>query len=289
MISTKEEILDFIKNIAGNNLSSGPYKSVPCDVYDDKIHTGFIIHKAQEDSSIIDSSLSPDRIAMEAGKTGFRLIQLWEDLWRTKKLIIQSRLRSAYGNTERVFARKTKILKIDKPDMNGFLEKNHLQGVANAGYKYGLFEGDRLVAIATFSKGRPMDREGGVFRSYELIRYCSLLDTTVVGGLDKLLKHFMKERQPDDIMTYADRDWSDGSVYKKLGFEQMDVVGPQTFWVDPDTGLRIFPNKTKQLIDGKGWDADENLDPASVLIAHGYRAVYNAGSLKFILMLKGRS
>lgn len=289
MISAKEEISDFIKSIAGNNLLQGPYMSVPCDIYDDKIRIGFIIHKAQEDSSIINSSLSPDRIAIEAEKAGFRLIQLWEDLWQTKKLIIQSRLRSVYGKTERVFARKTKILKIDKPEMNGFLEKNHLQGVANAGYKYGLYYNDRLIAIATFSKGRSIDRLAGVFRSYELIRYCSLLNTTVVGGLDKLLKHFMKDKQPDDIMTYADRDWSDGSVYKKLGFEQMDIVGPQTFWVDPDTGLRIFPNKTKQLIDSKRWDAGEKSDPTSVLIAHGYRAVYNAGSLKFILMLKGRS
>ncbi len=288
MISAKEEIFEFIGSIAGNNLSAGPYMSVPCDIYDDKIRTGFVVHKVQEDAKI-GSSLLPDRIAMGAEKVGFRLIQLWEDLWLTKKLIIQSRLRSVYGKTERVFARKTKILKIDKPEMNGFLEKNHLQGVANAGYKYGLFEGKHLVAIATFSKGRPMAREGGVYRSYELIRYCSLLNTTVVGGLDKLLKHFIKDKQPDDIMTYADRDWSDGSVYRQLGFERVDVSESQIFWVNPENGIRVFPNKAKQLIESKGWDADEESDPASVLKARGYRAVYNAGSIKFILMLKGRS
>jgi len=286
VVSVKEEILEFIESMAGAGLVSGSSMSVPCDAYDSKIFTGFIIHKAQKDNEMKDISRFPNIIADMSEKAGFRLIQLWEDLWLSKKSIIQSRLKSVYNNTERVFARKTKVLKIDKPVMNAFLEENHLQGATNAGYKYGLFEGDRLVAIATFSKGRSIERVVGICRSYELIRYCSLLNTTVVGGLDKLLKHFVKIRQPDDIMTYADRDWSDGSVYRKLGFEQMDIAGSQKFWIDPESGLRVFPNKIKQLFDSKGWDFVEKFDVVSILEGHGYRAAYNSGSLKYILMLK---
>ena len=66
------------------------------------------------------------------------------------------------------------------------------------------------MAVATFSGGRTLkfgDRKNQ--RSYELIRFATLKEFVVIGGFDKLLKAFCKEHQPDDIMTYADRDWSD--------------------------------------------------------------------------------
>jgi hypothetical protein len=50
------------------------------------------------------------------------------------------------------------------------------------------------------------------FRSYELLRFASLQGYVVVGGMDKLMKAFMHENQPDDIMSYADKDWSEDGV-----------------------------------------------------------------------------
>ncbi len=284
----KSEVLDFIGELAKKDLRPGTKETVPCDVFDETIRTGFIVHGFPEESPEPDSPAHYGLLADLADRAGVRLIQIWEDLWVTKKSIIQSRLRSVYGKTERIFARKTNIHTLDTPTANKFLVKNHLQEGAKAGFKYGLFYESDLVAVATFSKGRAVKREGIVFRSYEMIRYCSVLNTTIVGGLDKLLKHFIKEKQPDDIMTYADRDWSNGSVYEKLGFVKKEITPPQTFWVDPASGMRIFPNKIIGLMTGKGWISpdDKAFDSQKVLKSHGFKAVYNSGSLKLVLMLK---
>ncbi len=284
--TVKDEILNYIETTAGKNLRPNHCRQLPCDLYDDEILTGFIVH------GLTDEPANPPawygELADRAEKRGFRLIQIWEDLWLVRKSVIQSRLRSVYGKTERIFARKTAVRAIDSGQSNEFLERNHLQGGSKAGFKYGLFYSGRLVAVATFSKGRNVQRNELTYRSYELIRYCSELNITVVGGLDKLLQKFIRERHPDDIMTYADRDWSDGRVYENLGFKKTGIMPPQTFWVDPRSGFRIFPNKLRELVLREGWVSPESewIDPETILKARGFRAVCNSGSLKYVLFLR---
>jgi hypothetical protein len=56
--------------------------------------------------------------------------------------------------------------------------------------------------------------------------------------MGKLLKAFIKEVQPDDIMSYADLEWSEGEVYERLGFEAEAEKEPVTFTIDPQTWER---------------------------------------------------
>ena len=53
-----------------------------------------------------------------------------------------------------------------------------------------------------------------------------------------MLKTFIKEVQPDDIMSYADLEWSAGEVYKQLGFELEGHKAPVLFTIDTDTWRR---------------------------------------------------
>jgi hypothetical protein len=194
-----------------------------------------------------------------------RKILLWEDAWRTKPEVVQSRLRALLGQTHRVPARLTEVRRIDKPTLDAFLEHNHLQTTTTAKYKYGLFLPERHfskvkwynhppddkrglnaempLAVASFSGLKNIPREGQIYRSAELIRFCNLLNFTIVGGLDKLLKNFVKEVQPDDIMTYADRDWSSGGSYEKLGFEFVEAITPQQFWINSRTFERQYATR----------------------------------------------
>jgi hypothetical protein len=211
-----------------------------------------------------------------------RIIHLWEDVYFFKKELVKSRILSILGTFTRLHARHCIVKRIDKPTADNFLEINHLQGMVNAKLKYGLFlkpqyverfglldaEGivhankPLLIAIATFSGGRTMkegERKGT--RSFELIRFASLAGYVVVGGMDKLLKAFTEEHQPDDIMSYADRDWSDGRSYDKLGFSKIENSLPQTLYINLKTLERLQLN---WLTD------DEHLE------------IFNAGSIKFI-------
>lgn len=235
---------------------------------------------------------------------GIKIIHLWEDVWYTKKEVVQSRLRAAFGETLRIPARLTKVRRIDKPTLDDFIRKNHLQVATTAKYKYGLFlpkqyeriihsalpfsihfgthsvstsaliqsfshSEEVLVAVASFSGGKKIVREAVSYRSFELIRFANLLDCTVVGGLDKLLKTFTKEVNPDDIMTYADRDWSDGRSYERLGFERVGSTPPQAFFVNPLTMERCYAERLT-----------ETEVPADRI------PVFNAGNWKFLKKFK---
>ena len=95
-----------------------------------------------------------------------------------------------------------------------------------------------LIAVATFSNARRWVKEGKEIRSFEWTRYASLPDLRVSGGMGKMLKAFIKEVQPDDIMSYADLEWSEGEVYERLGFEAETRKEPVTFTIDPQTWER---------------------------------------------------
>lgn len=135
-----------------------------------------------------------------------------------------------------IFARNCSVRRIDKSTAAVFLERYHRMGDTGSRYRYGLFvnrstgaaerhlpEGT-LVAVATFSNARRWDKEGRRISSYEWIRYASLPDITVAGGMGKLMNTFIEEVHPDDIMTYVDTEWSDGEVYRILGFVDEEVV-----------------------------------------------------------------
>ncbi len=215
-----------------------------------------------------------------------RIIHLWEDVYLSKKILVESRILAILGIFTRLHGRHCIVKRIDKPTADNFLKNNHLQGEVSAKLRYGLFLkpqyierfgmvvcGDTdngsskitvplLIAVATFSGGRTMkmgERIGT--RSYELIRFASLQGHVVVGGMDKLLKAFSEEHQPDDIMTYADRDWSDGRSYDKLGFTKIENSSPQIFYIDLNTSERL---------------------PINWLTDHNHLKIFNAGSIKFI-------
>ena len=95
-----------------------------------------------------------------------------------------------------------------------------------------------LIAVATFSNARRWMKDGKEISSYEWTRYASLPDMRVSGGMGKLLKAFINDVHPDDIMSYADLEWSEGSVYKALGFREELGKEPVDFVVDGQTWAR---------------------------------------------------
>ena len=89
----------------------------------------------------------------------------------------------------------------------------------------------QLIAVATFSNARKWIKEGKEIRSYEWVRYASLPDLRVSGGMGRLLKTFINEVQPDDIMSYADLEWSEGRAYKALGFMEDAAKDPAAIYL----------------------------------------------------------
>ncbi|CAH0148130.1 MULTISPECIES: hypothetical protein [unclassified Pedobacter] len=190
---------------------------------------------------------------------GIKLIHLWEDLWQSKSDQVLARIKSLLGKNIRIHGRKTKVFKITKPVADSFLIENHLQGSVSSRYKIGLFEKEALVAVATFSALRKMNHTEN-YKSAELIRFAVKAGYSITGGLSKLIAFFAETYKPNDLMTYADRDWSAGEAYIKLGFKQTAILEPQTYVLDKNLNRQL--KKNNQVL------AQE---------------VFNTGSLKFIL------
>jgi hypothetical protein len=190
------------------------------------------------------------------------LITIWQDQWLQKKDIIKARLRSLAGKNETIHARQTVVERLQKDQADQFLNTYHLQGSANAYYKFGLMHQSSLVCVATFSKSRTMYDAAVYYRSYELVRFATHEGITITGGLGKLLHHFTELVNAQHIMTYIDRDWSDGNSFIKLNFECREITPPLCFdvadlnkprvRVDQQTTHSIFTAGNMKMV----WESD---------------------------------
>ena len=200
-------------------------------------------------------------------------IHIWEDQWINKQAIVESRIGALFGQSKRIHARSTKIKRLDKKQSEAFLNANHLQGTTSAYYKFGLMHKDELVAVATFSKSRIMNDGVVPYRSYEWVRFANKIGLTVVGGIGKLLNHFVDELHPAHIMTYIDLAWSDGKGYQTIGFKKGDTLQQVEYKLKIDEWKRIpiHQFKTTELTTKE---------------QQAYVSISNVGSVKMIRDLR---
>lgn len=261
------------------NVNSSFYKFLTA--LQDKLRTEFSLKALTENACLLSTedlaigivyylSGAGGRISID---NGMRCIHVDEDSWMTKPDLVLNRLAALSGQARRIHARNTVVARIDKPVAIAFQQEHHLQVALPGKYRYGLFHAGELVAVAVFSGGRRMDGKSEDYRSYELLRFCNKQGLLVVGGLSKLLDAFVQEFTPGDIMTYADKDWSDGGSYRKTGFKIIGETAPQAFWVDTRTMKRYYEAALPLDIAGKSISEREKA---------GYRQVYNGGSIKLV-------
>ncbi len=210
-------------------------------------------------------------------KSNWQRIYIFEDKWRSSNSVLKERIAAHLGRFRSIFARKCDVQKIDASIANAFLEINHFYGGAKSKYKYGLFLKDELVAVSEFSASRPMQRSIGgnlqILNSYEWVRYASLPNCRISGGMGKMLSAFISDQAPDEIMSYADREWSGGDAYIKLGFFKAGERSPVKFFVNKKTFERI---SQKKLLQDKAY-RNISFNPDD------YVEIQNLGSIKYLL------
>lgn len=203
------------------------------DVYIPSLKLGFemdgLIWHSDKFDTDKDYHLNKTELASDKGVT---LVHIFEDEWEHKNMICKSRIKSLLGIIDsRIFARKCEVKIVSFLDASKFINENHIQGFAPSSVNIGLFYCNELIDIMTFGKKRVnvgAKQEEGV---YELIRMCSKLNMMVVGGASKMLSYFIKNFNPRTIITYADRRWSTGGVYEKIGFKFTHTSKPSYSYV----------------------------------------------------------
>lgn len=214
-------------------------------------------------------------------RKGIKLTHIWEDEWKNKCDIIKSMIKSRLGLIgTRIYARKCEILEIDNSVYRKFLSENHLQGNVNAKFKYGLYYNNEIVSVMSFGnlrKNMGFSKKDGI---YELLRYCNKLNTHVVGGASKLLSHFIKNVYVDDVITYANRDYSDGNLYEKIGMIYDGETKPNFFYVKGDVRFNRFTFRKSVLVE-EGYDS--NKSASEIMHERGYHKLYTTGSFRYKL------
>ncbi len=261
------------------NVNSSFYKFLIA--LQDKLQTEFDICALSATACFLSADGIPLNIVYylcDAGRrihvdTDVRCIHIDEDIWVTRPDLLLSRISALAGQALRIHARNTVAARIDKGVAIAFQEAHHLQVPLPGKYRYGLFHQGDLVAIAVFSGGRKMNDQPEDYRSYELLRFCHKQGVQVVGGFSKLVDAFQQEFHPGDIMTYADKDWSDGRSYRKVGFSIVGETEPQVFWVERGTMKRYYEQTLPATVAQSPPEARERL---------GYVPIHNNGSIKLV-------
>ena len=213
---------------------------------------------------------------------GIYLIHVYEDDWMYKQEIVKSRILNLLGKTpNKIYARKCEIKEItDNKLISEFLENNHLQGFVGSQIKLGLLYNGELVSLMTFGSKRKFMKQSNVDNVYEMLRFCSKLNTSVIGGSEKLFKYFIEKYKPKEVISYADRSWSQGELYKNLGFTFISKTPPNYYYIIDKTIRKHRFNFRKDILVKQGFNSKKT--EHEIMLERGLYRIYDSGSLKFI-------
>lgn len=190
---------------------------------------------------------------------GYDSLFFREDELRDKFDIVKSIVLNRLNNSEKIFARKCKLDKIDDKASDAYFETNHLMGKGR-GSTYVLTFNNDVVAALRLKRNKNND--------YEISRFCNIKFHTVTGAFGRLLNFAIRDKNPDSIMTFIDKRYGKGNYLKDLGFEYVHVY-PSFKWTDGfETFHRLkFPGNS-------GYD-------------QGLFKIYDCGQAKWKLTLRG--
>ena len=219
--------------------------------------------------------------SIEARNKGIRLFHIFEYEWtnKTKQAIIKDMLSSIYygDRVNKIMARDCELREIDNKEAEEFLNRTHIQGYAPAKVNLGLYKDNKLVSIMTFGTPR--------FNSnyeWELIRLSTELSTFVVGGASKMFKYFIKNYNPNSIISYCNLSKFNGKIYELLNFELDGITEPSYIWINLqtyDVMTRYQTEKHRLLELGLG---DISESESDIMTRLGYNKIYDCGNLRFI-------
>jgi transcriptional regulator with XRE-family HTH domain len=201
---------------------------------------------------------------------GIHLLQFYSDEWLLKKDIVKSVISSKLNLNQKIFARKCKKIVLETHQKNNFLNENHMQGEDKSKIKLGLLYEDDLVCVMTFCKSRFNKNY-----EWELSRFSNKIGINVIGGFSRLLNWFRKDYD-GNIVSYADRRYSNGNVYYKNGFGNIRVNSPSYYYIDKNCNKRynrmLFQKKLIGAYDCTEYEKARQM---------GYNKIYDCGTICF--------
>lgn len=227
--------------------------------------------------------------AIENGITLFHIFG-WE--WKYRRPIIESMVKNALGLSGRkVPGRSTYVCEVPFKECVQFLVANHRQGSTSAPIRLGLRDAStgELLSVMTFNRIR--SNQGATKNSgddeWELSRFCTKLDTIVLGGASKLFKHFLSMYHPDKVVSFSDAAHTRGALYGKLGFSQISWSSPDYVWVrmKDDKAFNRSNTMKSNLSRFLAEEVDLSQTEKRIMEAHGFAQVFDSGVIRWEYVL----
>jgi len=217
----------------------------------------------------------------KANNDNIRLITIFEDEWKNRNKQVKNFLKSIlnyYSN--KIFARKCECKIITKEMANTFIEENHIQGSGKTQLSIGLFYSNELVGVITGGQHH-RDSDSSVL---VLNRLAFKDGWQVTGGASKLFNFFKNEAFKNGyskIISWSDNRWSEGNVYKKIGFTLEQELSPDYSYV---FGQKRIPKQSLQKKDliKLGAQGLTELEMSKFL---GYNRIWDCGKKRWIFNL----
>lgn len=183
----------------------------------------------------------------QANDSNIRLITIFEDEWLNRKNQVKNFIKGVLNICNyKIFARKCCVKEIDKKTAHIFLNENHIQGKTCIKITFGLYYNDELVGVITGNKHHRQNINSFVFN-----RLVFKDGYKIIGGASKLLKrliNYAKDNGYKNIISWSDNRWSEGNVYKKIGFKLDAELKPDYSYVVGNKRESKQSNKKKDLI-----------------------------------------
>ena len=275
------EFISFIKEFKQKCIINHIIENEKIDLYlpERKIAFVFVTFKTYSEEKNKNKKLLYNKTEI-CERNDIQLINIFEDEWYNKTDICKSRITNILGKSIRVYARKCNIINVSKSNARDFFNENHIQGNVNSSYIYGLEYNGELISIMSFGGLRKNMGRKNIENTFELLRFCNKKDYTVIGAASKLLKHFIIQNNPSKIISYADRRWSIGNLYTKLGFTFSHTSEPNYFYLINGVRKNRFAYR-KDILISKFGCSPEKTEHNFCLEKQWYR-LYDSGTKVYV-------
>jgi len=282
----EQELVRFIESLGITNIVTNTRKLLPSrkeiDIYLPDLdiaieYNGVYWH--HEDVNHITRDYHYNKF-VECEQLGIQLITVFSNFWHNKKEIVKNTIKMKLKCFDQpsIYARKCSVKLINNKIAKEFLNKYHIQGYTPATVCLGLFYNESIVALMTFSKNRT--GIGKINNNTELVRFAS--SGSIVGAAGKLLAYYKKQYPNEIIVSYSDNEWSNGNLYKALGFQLASEV-KYSYWYLKPREHRLYHrfSFSKQKLVKQGHDSTKS--ESQITRELGLLKVWDCGKRKWIL------
>jgi len=278
----EKQLLIFIKSIYSGEIIENDRKIIngkELDIYLPEKKIAFEFNGIYWHSELYKDKNYHQQKSIECIKNGIQLVHIWEDDWINNQDVVKDIIISKIGLEKiKIDARKCNVKEVANKDAIRFLNQYHIQGAVKNGKSIGLFYNDELVEIMTFGGLRKNMGGNPVEGRYEIYRVASKSGYKIQGGFSKLLNFFERNYKPNEIITYANLDYSIGDVYNQCGFIEDKISKPTYTWVVGMRRKHMSNSQKSNLIECK---EHPELTENDVMYSRGCIRCWDAGKIKF--------